>query len=148
MGQTCRTHGTRGQNGTQKISLALGIHCCPILIYLSCPTSFSVLWRTFEYIHMSDCVETVYELPLLPNNTASETSLHQSGAVRSVDWIFITGAPAWRWLGDNVTLDKTFYNIVLKQEVIAASVTATFSSLSHSSMRPLLEILYNNYTKH
>jgi hypothetical protein len=38
--------------------------------------------------HTSDCVETVYELPLLPNNSASETCLHQSGAVRRVDWIF------------------------------------------------------------
>ena len=41
----------------------------------------------------SDCVETVYELPLLPNNTASEMFLHKSGAVRSVDWIFIIGVP-------------------------------------------------------
>jgi hypothetical protein len=28
------------------------------------------------YIHIHDCVETVYELPLLPNNTARETFLH------------------------------------------------------------------------
>jgi hypothetical protein len=46
--------------------------------------------------HISDRVESVYELPLLPNNTASETFLHKSGAVRRVDWIFITEAPAWR----------------------------------------------------
>jgi hypothetical protein len=36
------------------------------------------------------------ELPLLANDTASETFLHESGEVRSVDWIFITGAPVWR----------------------------------------------------
>jgi len=42
------------------------------------------------------------ELPLLPNKIASETFLHKSGAVRSVDWIFSNGAPAWRWLGEYV----------------------------------------------
>jgi hypothetical protein len=59
---------------------------------------------------MSDCVETVYKLPLLPNNIASEIFLQKSGAVRSVDWIFIIGAPACRWLGENVTLDRTLYS--------------------------------------
>jgi hypothetical protein len=42
------------------------------------------------------CIAIVYELPLLPSNAASATFLHKSGAVRSVDWMFITGAPAWR----------------------------------------------------
>jgi len=32
-------------------------------------------------------------LLLSPNNTASETFLDKSGALRSVDWIFIIGAP-------------------------------------------------------
>ena len=39
------------------------------------------------YIHISDCLDIVYELPLLPNNTASEIFLRKSGAVRSVEWI-------------------------------------------------------------
>jgi hypothetical protein len=46
------------------------------------------------YKRISDRVQTVYELPLPPNNTASETFLHKSGAVQSVDWIFIIGVPA------------------------------------------------------
>jgi hypothetical protein len=62
----------------------------------------------------------VHELALLPNNTASETFLHKSGAVRSVDWIFIVGVLAWRLLGEYVTLDKTFYNLLFEQEVVAA----------------------------
>ena len=45
------------------------------------------------YIHMSECVEIGHELAFLPNNTASETSVQNSGTVRSVDWIFIIGAP-------------------------------------------------------
>jgi hypothetical protein len=40
------------------------------------------------YIYISDYVDVVYELPLLPNSTASETFLYESGGVQSVDWIF------------------------------------------------------------
>jgi hypothetical protein len=122
-----------------KISLAHGIHCCPIFLFFG-SFSPSILLIICVHIHISDCVETVYELPLLPNNTAGETFLHKLGAVLSVDWIFITGAPAWRRLGKYVTLDKTFYNLLFKQEIVAAPVTSTFSSLAHSSRRPLLEI--------
>jgi hypothetical protein len=62
------------------------------------------------------------------------------GAVQSVDSIFITGAPAWWWWGKYMTLDNIFYNIHFKQEVIAASFTSIFSSLSHSWTERLLEI--------
>jgi hypothetical protein len=55
-------------------------------------------------MHISDCVEIVYELPLLSNNTAIETLLHKSEAVRSVDLIFLIGAPAWWWMGEYVIL--------------------------------------------
>ena len=141
------------------ISWARGIQCCPNMFYSFCPTSFSILWRIYIYsiyiyicvcvcarvcvcththTHAPDCVEIVYEIPLLSNNTASETFLHESGAVQSVDWIFIIRAPAWRWLDDYVTLGKTFYKRLLEQEVAAAAVTSTCSSLSHFSRRPLL----------
>ena len=54
-----------------KISLARGIPCCPNFFFnFFCPTNVSMLWRIYVYIHISDCVQTVYELPLLPNNTA------------------------------------------------------------------------------
>ena len=35
-----------------------------------CPTSIPILWRICTYIHTSECVQTVCELPLLPNNSA------------------------------------------------------------------------------
>ena len=44
----------------------------------------------------------------------------QIGAVRSADRIFIIGAPAWLWLGEYVTLGRTFYSLLLKQEAVAA----------------------------
>ena len=46
------------------------------------------------YTNISGCVKAVYELLLLPTYTADETFLYKPGAVWSVDWIFIIGAPA------------------------------------------------------
>ena len=69
-----------------KISLEHGIHCCPkFLISFARPASL----YCEEHTHTPDQAEIVYQLPLLPNNTASETFLHKSGAVRSFDWIFL-----------------------------------------------------------
>ena len=107
--QGCQTYGTRHSMPSQSSG------------------SVSILWKISVYIHIFDCVQTVYKSPLLPINTASKTFLPKSGAVRSVDWIFIVGAPACRWLGEYL------------QEVVADPVTAKLSSLSLSSTRPLLE---------
>ena len=90
--------------------------------YIVCPTSVSILWTIYVLIHICECVASVCELPVLPSKTASEIFLHKSGAVRSVDWIFIIGLPVWRWLGEYVTLDRTLF----KQEAVAAPVTSTF----------------------
>jgi hypothetical protein len=49
--------------------MARGIHRCPKCLFLR-PTSISILWTICVYIHISDCVNTVCALPLLPNNTA------------------------------------------------------------------------------
>ena len=131
-------------------------HSCPRWHAERSPwhTKFSAVQNFFLahsaslYIHISDCVESVYELPLLPNNSASETFLHKSGAVRSVDWIFITGAPAWRWLGEYVTLNKTFYNLPFKQEVLVPSYFhIVFLSAFHEEafIRNIIIILCINY---
>jgi len=82
-----------------KISLARGIQYCPNFFEFLLPYQCIYIVKNkciYVYAHISDCVEAVYELPLLPNDTASETFLHKLGAVRSGDWIFITGAAAWR----------------------------------------------------
>jgi hypothetical protein len=47
----------------------------------------------YDNTHISDCVQTVYKLLLLPNNVASETFLHKSGAVRSVDFVDLFHLP-------------------------------------------------------
>ena len=57
-----------------KISLARGIHCCPNFLNFFYPTIVSILYRCV-YIHISECLQIVYELLLLSNNNASETFL-------------------------------------------------------------------------
>jgi len=53
----------------RKVSLARGIHCCPVfLLFLLSDQHLSIL-KECVYIHIPDCVDTVYELLLLPNNT-------------------------------------------------------------------------------
>jgi len=71
----------------------------------------------------------VYELPLLQNNTASETFLHNLGAVRSVDWIFIIGAPTFAVTGRISDIGQKFYKLLFKLEVVTPPATLTFSSL-------------------
>jgi hypothetical protein len=78
----------------------------PIFFYFFSSATVSILWRICVYIRISDCVQNVYELPLLPNKTANETFLHKSGAVRSVDSRLINRAAAWRWLGEYVAMEK------------------------------------------
>jgi len=69
-----------------KISVARGIHCCTRPPFLYC--------EQCVYIDISDTVQTVYELPLLPNNIAVKR-FTQIVAVRSVDWIFVVVVLVW-----------------------------------------------------
>ena len=81
--------------------------------------------HTHTHTYISDIVQTVYELPLLPNNTA----VKQIGKNRSDAkcWLDIyLGAPVWWWLGEYVTLDRTFHSLLLKQKVLAALLLSHF----------------------
>ena len=76
--------------------------------YFFCLTGASIVQIIYVciYIHIwlrTDCIWIT-----VPTKWQSEIFLHKSGAVRSVDWIFITGPPVWRRLDEYVTLDKTF----------------------------------------
>jgi hypothetical protein len=64
----------------------------------------SLYCEEYMYVYISDAVGTVYALALLPTNTAGETFLNKSGAVRSVDRILSLGCR----LGECVTLDRMF----------------------------------------
>ena len=114
------------------VNLSHGIHCCPNY------------FRFFRPTNISDCA-----VPLLPNNTASEGFLHKSGAVRSFDSIFITGAPAWRWLDEYVTVDITCYCLLFKRKVaVVPSYFHTFfliAFLEEAFIRNIIILLCINY---
>jgi len=63
-----------------------------IYIYIYTHTHTHIHTHTHTHIHISDCLGIVYDLPLLPKDTGSETFLHRSGAVQSVDYIYHWGA--------------------------------------------------------
>ena len=58
-----------------------GLQCYPdIFITSFAPTGVSSLRKTRLYTHISDTVQTVHELPTLPNNTAMKLLYtHRSG---------------------------------------------------------------------
>jgi hypothetical protein len=81
---------------TRKIFWACNIHCCPNFVFFFCQKEcfYIVTYiyihthtHTHTHTHISDCIETVYELPLLPNSTASETFLHKLDSAKS--WLDI-----------------------------------------------------------
>jgi len=70
----------------EQVSLAQGFQFYLYFLFI-----FFIFWATrvsilrkiclYTYTHTCDFVEMVYDLPLLPSNTASETYLLKSGAV-------------------------------------------------------------------
>ena len=93
-------------------------HLLPQFLYFFCPTSVSILWITREYIQIYDCVQTVYELLLLPSNTAVKhfyTNRERCEVLTGYHWGAGLGVT-----GPIVTLDRTFYSLVFKLEAVAA----------------------------
>ena len=101
-----RFYGIRVQNSKRKDFHGTR-HLLPsqFFFYFFCPTNVSMLWRTCVYVHISDRVETVCGLQLLPNSTESETFFAQIGGCtrgwlsnlllgrrRGGNW-----ANTWRW---------------------------------------------------
>ena len=132
--QGCRIYGSRVQNGTPENFLGTQLSMLSQLTYFFCPTSVSIFWRmcvcvyiyihthTHTHTHMSVCVQIV-------NYRCYQITLRVTQ--------FYTNRECW--LGEYVTLNKTFYNRLFKQEVAATAVTSRFSPLSHYSRKPLLK---------
>jgi hypothetical protein len=132
------TYGESAKTGMQKDFLGTWHSLLYQYFFISSARPASLYFEEYIYTYL-----TAYRLYM--NYRRYQTTLQwniftQIGALRSVDWIFIVGAPAWRWLGEYVTLGRTLNSPLLKQEAVAAPVTATCSCLSHSSRTPLLEV--------
>jgi len=92
-------------------------------------------------VFISDCVQTLYELPSLPNDTTVKhfyTNIEHAKCWLDIyRWgagLSVTGPI--RDIGQNVLLSS------FQTESSSSPVTATFSSSCHSSKRPLLKILF------
>jgi hypothetical protein len=119
-----------------KISLAHGSHCCPgFLISFARPTSPCYAEHVYIYTYV-----TVYELPLLPNNTAvKHFYTNRKGAMCWLD-IYRRGAclavtGPIRDIGQ-IVLQSAFET----GSSSSSTVSATFCCLSRSSRRSLLQI--------
>jgi len=107
----------------------------PNFLLFITPTSVSILRRKRVHVH----IDPVYDLPLLPNYTASEVFYTTrelcemlTGYLSMKRWPGCDQANVWHW--------KNFYNTLFKQEVTVASVTSKLSSLTHFSTKASLEI--------
>jgi len=76
----------------------------PIFVCLLSDHRLHIVHSMCVHIYTYLCTDcSLYELPLLPNDNVVKYFYTN----RSVKRIFIVGAPAWRWPGENVTLDGT-----------------------------------------
>jgi hypothetical protein len=134
-----RTCDTCAQNGTLKDFLGTRLSQCFFFLFLLPDQLLCIVKNMYVYTPISDCVQTVYQLPLLPNNSAvKHIYTNRSGAKYWLDiyhWgvgLAVTGRI--RDIGHNV-LQYCF-----ETGSSSSPVTATLCSLSHSSRRILLEI--------
>ena len=64
------SYGTRAENGKHKYFHGTRHSLLSQYLLFLCPTTVTILWTLCVYTHIGDYVQTVYELPLLPINTA------------------------------------------------------------------------------
>ena len=149
LGQELWTYGTCAQNGTLKVfhGTRHSLVCQFFLITCAWPASLHRKEHVYIYTHICDCVQAGYALPLLPNNTASETFLHISGTVRSVGWIFIIAVPAWRWLGEYIGQKVLLSFLQTGSSSNPSYVHIFFLNLffEEACIRNIIIILYINY---
>jgi len=84
-----QNYGARAQNVTN-------IEYCPSSLFTLSHQPLYI-WKICIHTHISDCVGTVYVLPLLSNKCCQKIFLYKSGAVGRSDWICLTGVQARRW---------------------------------------------------
>jgi hypothetical protein len=81
----------------KKISLARRIQCCPIFFKFLLTSQCLYIVKDKCIIHILDCVKIVYQLPLLPSNSTSETFIHRLGEVKCFDSITYLWGSTWYW---------------------------------------------------
>ena len=92
----------------------------PIFVYFFCPTSAPILWTVcmYMYIYMSNCVETVYELPLLTNNRVKYFYTNRERCKVLTGYLSQGRRPGDDWAKTRHWTDR--YILPFKQEAVAA----------------------------
>jgi len=129
-----------------KISLACHIHGhTSFVLHFFCLTNVCILWRICVHIRVSDCIETVCDLPFLPNNTASWTFFTLFGS-RAKCWLdiyhWVAGLVVTGWVcntGQNVL--QSFY----QTRSVAAQIFFLIAFLE-TFVRNMIITLRINYT--
>ena len=117
-------HKTKARAGEPasrgKISLARQSLPSPIFFKFLLPGQCQCIVKTCAYIPTCLTAHRLYVNYRRYQITIQCDVFTQIGAVRSVDWIFIIEAPAWRWPDEYEALDRSFYSLLFKQEMVAA----------------------------
>jgi len=85
------------------ISLACAFPCWSMFFFISFVRPAFLYCEEYVYVHLSDCLDIVYELLLLPNIIVNETFLHKFGTVGNMDWLVYhwgTGLAVTGWIRD------------------------------------------------
>jgi hypothetical protein len=90
------SYGLKAGLAGLRIALARGIHCCPNFFFFCARPAPQYCEELSAYTHISDCVQLVYELPLLINSTAVKRFYTNQERCEVLTWIFTSDAPAWQ----------------------------------------------------
>jgi hypothetical protein len=71
---------------TERFPWHVAFTAVPVFYFYFFTLSASLYCEEYVYVHISDCIEIVFELLLLPNNTMSETLLTQIGSGAKCCW--------------------------------------------------------------
>ena len=116
------------------------------IFFVPCPTSVTILWTLCVYTQITDTVQTVYELPLVPNNTAvKHFYTNRSGEKCWLDIYCRSGgnwANTWHW-AERFTV--CFWNSKWQQQPSYCHIVLLTAFLEEATIRNIIIILYINY---
>jgi len=123
--QGWRTFGTRAQNGTRKNFLGTR-HSLLSQIFISSVRPAFLYCEEHVHIHTYMSVYRLYNNYRCYQITLQVKHFYTNMSGAKCSLAFIIGAAAWRWLGEHVTLDRTFYSLLFSHEVVAAQLLPHF----------------------
>jgi hypothetical protein len=114
-----------------------------------CLISMSMLWRICVYVHISDHVHLCISYRCYPIILSVKHFYTNQEWCEGMIGYLSLGAGLAQWLGEYVTLDKIFYNLFVKREVVGIptcfQIFFFVSILKEAFIRNIIIILCINY---